>query len=337
MSRNPEIIHNGSGYSIKSDEISIWQNIEFVMVTVANAFSSGQQVTLGQRVPEPPSQYGYERTHTQEKFARKCAIKSLNAFQRYLGYCAYAAAGAHSHAPLGDFARFYNDEWVSGIYKQFDLKDPDVHILAKFLLASLWKMRTSGNHTGVVVSFQEEYSYPTVQMMQGSKVPVYVAWPGPGVNPYVQFHQHHCLNDYIPGPELFQALENPHTPQPTAAAQHTQYGPPPAAHDSRTYDHPLDYVKMRLQHIPAQFDALPENSKRSAMDRLRSALKHSSSGGATFFRFESLTVIDNQTGQEKQCWFRDRLTLHEVREYFEDPEPSHLWHVHFVYFRFSLL
>jgi len=332
MSRNPDIVHNGSGYSMKSEEISLWQNIEYVMCAIADALSSGQEVTLQQQVPELPSEYGYGRSHTMEKFARKCVIKSLNAFQRYLGYCAYAASGSQITETLGGYSKFYADAWVLGIQQKVCPKDPDIHVLVKLLLSSLWHMRAAGNHTGVVVGFQEEFDYTEVLRMYEAEVPVYVAWPGPNINPYTPFYQSHNLKTFFPEPKLFQALENPRASEPAATSQPIRYGPPPPARDSRTYDHPMDYIRQRLRDIPGELEASPR--KQAMLDRLNSALKFSGIGSAKFHRFDSIIVVDSQTGQQKERWTRNELPNHEARLCFEDCETTQLWYVRFPHSRF---
>ena len=114
---------------------------------------------LDHREPEPPSSFGYTWGHTQLKFAQKCALKSLNAFQRLLGYCTYSISGCTSLQPLSLHAAFYSDRGISELYQKLNPNNPDVHILAKLLLSMLWKMCFSGNHTGVVLAYNDNYDY----------------------------------------------------------------------------------------------------------------------------------------------------------------------------------
>lgn len=228
MSHSPEIVHDGSGYSLNEQQMLMWKNVEFVMVTVSNALSSGQIVSLEFQRPHFPSEYGYTRSHTQLKFAKKALTKSLNAFQRLLGFCAFSMNTNPTSAPLGPYGRFYSDSWVSELYKMLKFNDPDVHILAKLLLCTLWRMRVSGNYTGIVVGYNTQYDYPTVRMMFHADVPVYVAWPGPGVNPYARFRQHHALEDFVPTAKQFEALERPPIPE--------HHGVDPSPKGSQAYD-----------------------------------------------------------------------------------------------------
>jgi hypothetical protein len=329
MSSNPVIIHDGSGYSLKKEEISMWQNVEFVMLTVAKALGSRSLTPLEQQDPHPPSEYGYTRSHSQEKFARKSATKSLNAFQRLLGFCAYVAAESPSWKPIGDYRRFYSDIWVSELYDRLDPKSPDLHILAKLLLSSLWKMR--GNHTGVVVGYNEGYDYPAVSRMVEYNVPVYVAWPSRGVDPYLRFPQNKYLDEFRPKVEHFEDLEIPRSPEPataplpmTPAAYHN---PPPTLTNRVTYDNPLDYVTRRLALIPAELDSSPR--RQAMLDRLASALKHNNIGTARFYEFECVVVTDRQTGRAKVGWVRNQLGKKLGKEIFEDVDNRHLWHVCF--------
>lgn len=89
MSTDPLIIHDKSGYRLTDEEISLWRNVEYVIWTSALALQNGLCFPLEQQVPFPPSKYGYAQRHSQERFARKCALKSLHAFQRLLAYCSY--------------------------------------------------------------------------------------------------------------------------------------------------------------------------------------------------------------------------------------------------------
>ena len=330
MSRQPSIVHDKSGYRLNNEQMALWQNVEFVMSTVSKAVSSGQLISLEHREPEPPSSFGYTRGHTQLKFAQKCALKSLNAFQRLLGYCAYSIAGSNSLQPLGSYAGFYSDRGISDLYKKLDTDNPDIHILTKLLLSTLWRMRSSGNHTGVVVTYGEDYDYHAVNRMLANSVPVYVSWPGPNVNPYAQFHQHHNLKDFLPKPELFEALERPPSPQPEAVftLPAIRYGVPPAPKDKRTYDHPADYVRKRLLEIPEELERSPD--KQRMVNRLASAARLSSLGSATFFQFECTIVTDRQTGREKKCWTRASLTKSEAKDMFEATEGCNVWYVPFV-------
>ena len=328
MSANPTIIYNGSGYALKEDEINMWRNVEYIMVKVAEAAGSGQHVSLEHKLPHPPSEYGYTQTHAQLKFAKKCAIKSLNAFQRLFSYCSYAIAGALSLDPLGDHGRFYSDRVISGIYGKLDQKEPDLHVLAKLLLSSLWEKRRDRNFAGVVVNHAETYDYVAMRNMLSHGVPVYVSWPGPGLDPYAAFRQHHYLDGFRPTPEHFKRLEKPPTPKQAAAstpieAPAIRYGVPPAVRDPQTYDHPLDYIKLRLQKVEAEMKA--STNRHVMQDRLKSALRLTNVGSAKYFRFEPTTVVDKVTGREKECWVRIQLTKADAMLEFQTVENKHLW------------
>jgi len=330
MSRQPDIVHDKSGYRLNDEQMALWQNVEFVMLTVSKAAGSRQLVSLDHREPEPPSSFGYTRGHTQLKFAQKCALKSLNAFQRLLGYCAYSISGCTSLQPLSPHAAFYSDRGISELYQKLNPNNPDVHILAKLLLSTLWKMRFSGNHTGVVLAYDDDYDYSAVVRMFENRVPVYVAWPGPDANPYTRFSQHHRLEKFQPKREHFEALQSPPAPQPEAVSTlpTIHYGVPPAPKDKRTYDHPADYVRKRLQEIPEELERSPD--KQSMLSRLKSAANLSNLGSAKFFQFEPTTIIDEQTGREKRCWTRILLTKSEAMDMFEAIEGSNVWYVQSV-------
>jgi len=332
--------YDGLSYGLSKDQVNLWQNVESVMLATAKALGSGQLVSLEHQIPLPPSQYGYMRTYGQSKPAKVSLMKSLNAFQRLLAYCSYSLAGASSLDPVGeDCAQFYSDRWLSDLYNKLDLKEPDVHILAKLLLSTLWQIRTTRNFTGVVVNHAEEYDYLAVKRMLGHNVPVYVSWPDSSTNPYESFHQHHHLKRFRPTPEQFRALEPPTTPQPVmvpapvAETPTIRHDVPPTNKHPETYGHPLEYVEMRLRLIETELQQSP--NKQSLLSRLESARRFTSLGSAKYYRFECVSVIDVQTGQEKNRWTRVCLSKHDALEDFQFVKNRHLWYAHSVSFFLS--
>jgi hypothetical protein len=324
MSRTPDILYDGSGYGLCNDEKIMWQNVEYVMIKTAQAIGSGQTVSLKHKTPPNPSVYGYTRSHANVKFAKKVILKSLNAFQRLLAYCSYCIAGAPSIDPLGEkHKRFYSGAFVSDLYKKLDPREPDLHILAKLLLSSMWQMRVTRNHTGVVVDYNSPYDYVAVNTMLSHNGPVYVSWPGPGKNPYTSFFQHHNLKDFYPTPEHFKALEGP--PTPVVSTPTIRYGVPPTAKDPQIYDDPMDYIRQRLQRIPDELKRCSNEERRSMENRLAAARKFDNSKGSKYFRFEPFTVVDERTRQEENRWVRVELTKHDAAEDFENVEGRHLW------------
>lgn len=318
LSYSPDIIHDGHGYRLKPEEVTLWQNIEYTLLAVSAALSPGQLTSLNYHEPEPPSAFGYARSHSQLKFAKKCVIKSLNAFQRLLGYCSYIAAESEPFET--NRAQFYSDAWVSDLYHKLEpRRQQELHITTKRLLYTLWDVRKSRNFTGVVVGYDKEYDYPAVRRMEAYGVPVYVAWPNPESNPYIPFYQHHLLAHFLPPAELFRDLEA----VPAARTSVVRYGIPPAPKDSATYDHPMDYVRLRFEKIPAELENHPH--KQSMMDRLASARKSASLGSAQFYEFDQVTVPNKQTGQQRERWTRALLTKHQAKEWFEYAEGRHLW------------
>lgn len=312
----------------------MWQNVEYVMVAASDALTHGQLFSLDHAIPLPPSKYGYTRSHTQEKFAKKCVMKSLNAFQRLLGYCSFASAGGTLENLGGDSKKFYTDFWVSDLYKKLDAKNPDVHILTKLLVSTLWTITKARNYSGVVINYAEAYDYFAVEKMYSFGVPIYVSWPGPGPNPYRSFRQHHYLEPYFPTDEQLKTLETPpSTPTPVAQTSTIRYGVHPPAKTPKAYDHPLDYVKRRIQEIPGELARSPH--RQAMLDRLASALKLVRMGSAKYFRFESTTVFDERTGGQKVCWVREELTKHYAKEDFQSAESRNLWYA-FCPFSFSL-
>lgn len=325
----PDIIHDGSGYRLKDDEMSTWQNVEYVMDVVAKLLGSRQLVSLDHRIPHPPSRYGYTRVHTQERFARKSAIKSLNAFHRLLAYCSYCMSGVVWRESVAESRGFYAGYSDADLYKGLDEAESNLHILAKNLLSSLRDIANSRNFTGIVVNYAEDYDYRAVEHMISCGVPVYVSWPSPNSNAYARVYQRQVIKDFRPTPEQFAAWESriPHPEAPlvpTLNTPTTHCGFLPTTEPLETYAHPLDYVKLRLQNIPAELDGSP--NKQAMVDRLRSASRLVRLGSAKYFQFEAVTIIDADTGLEKTRWVREELTRHYARIGFECAYDNHLWY-----------
>ena len=336
MTYPPRVYHDGSGYSLAKEEIALWQNIEFVMHKVAGAAGHRQAVSLNHLEPASPSAFGYAKSHRMEKFARRCALKSLNAFQRLLGYCSYCMAGIISYSTLGDHGKFFTDgDLAHRFYGKFSGLSSDVYILARSLLATLRQMKDEGNHAGVVVTYRNGlYDCTAVTNMLYHNVPVYVEWPEVIGDPYRGYSQPRELDKFRPSPEAMEALRNPPMPEPAAAPIILPTAPAtrglflPAAETQEAFDHPMDYVKLRLQNIPGEISrsARPQSMK----DRLASALKHQNLGSAGFFEFNRITVVDQATGQERVRWVREKLTKADAMNFFEGVDSCRLWHVAFI-------
>jgi hypothetical protein len=178
-------------------------------------------------------------------------------------------------------------------------------------------VKATGNFAGIVLNYSEQYDYPAVQSMYRHNVPVYVSWPGPGLNPYTSYHQHQMLKRWLPSPKLFGDLKN--FPKPLETATPSLPDLSHIAHSSvenePTYDHPMDYVKRQ--------------------DRARSVRKFPL-GRAAFFRIDSHIIVDKQTGEEKEHWVHTRVTKHRAKIDFEAADPNRLWWVPLASFPPSL-
>jgi hypothetical protein len=327
MSQYPDIIHDNLGYKLKDEEIRLWANVEFVMLKTIEILQHNKLRSLVHQKPPSPSTYGYMKGHAQAIFAKKVVRKSLNAFQRLLGYCSYSMAGASSNCD-------------SDIYNRFDMNGVEVHILAKTLLATLSEIKAAANFTGIVVDYTEAYDYPAVTRMLNHGVPVYVRWPGNGrLDVYSAYHQHHNLHEFRPDPKVLDELRNP-----TPISKPLAIAPRPAIHSqrigaktSKTYNHPMEYLRQRLEEIPTEFCHLTPEKQKSAEDRLRSAREFRNMGGAKYYKFESYTIVDEETGKEKECYIRELLSKAEAKSDFEDTDNRQLWYVPLILFSPSLL
>jgi len=113
----------------------------------------------------------------------------------------------------------------------------------------------------------------------------------------------------------------------------TRYEIPITAKHTPTYDHPLDYIKLRLQNIPAELDQFPD--RQAMLDRVKSASEFPGLGFAEYFRFQTITVIDEQTGLEKIRWARIQLTGRDALQDFESVDDRNLWYAPFISLSFS--
>jgi hypothetical protein len=147
------------------------------------------------------------------------------------------------------------------------------------------------------------------------------------------------LSPWFPSPGLLKDLENipnsietathsiPSVLKPAATSTSALLVPDHAFHLSSnnqpTYNHPMDYVKQRLQRFSSEFE--PSPLKQNIQDRAQSAGTFTNIGTAGFFKFENLKLVDNRTGEEKEYWIRTRLTRHYAKLDFEDADPHELW------------
>jgi hypothetical protein len=334
MSTDPLLIHDASGYKLTDEDMSMWKNVEYIICTAIDALQAGRNLPLEHQEPLPPSRYGYTRSHSQEKFAKKSVLKSLNAFQRLLAYCSYSLAGRNwtgpgSELPLSDLQSTF-----SVVYAKLDTAAPSVHIMAKNLFSTLSDMYNYRNFTGVVLRWDQPYDFPAIHAMYHHNVPVYVTWPDRLQNPYISLHQSHYLKRWLPSPPLFEALEQtPHLPAPVNDSPNTRIHL--SVQYKETYESPMEYVNMRLQQIPTQLDRSP--NKQRMLDRLRSAQKFTSIGSAKYYCFEQVAVVDQQTGESKERWVRRLLTKHEAVVDFECTDNEQLWYGSSVSSHFCLL
>jgi hypothetical protein len=331
MSTDPTIIHGPSGYKLSDDDISLWRNVEYVISTAIRALQTDRLLPLGHQEPRPPSEYGYTRVYSQEKFSRKAVMKSLNAFQRLLAYCSYSLAGrCCSPDPLKPAGNI--EEVFSLVYQQLDQSSSGVHILAKDLYWTLHEIYSTRNFTGIVVAYSEQYNFPAVNSMYHHRVPVYISWPF-NRNPYLKFDQSFYIRRWLPLLSMVQKFEQP--PHPSGPLNNPP-NPTPLSSITykQTYDTPMDYVNKRCKEIPDELARSP--NKQSMQDRLRSAQKITSIGKASYYTFEQVTVV-SQTGEMKERWVRKLLTRHEALEHFEDVDNAELWYDHLFRFPFSFL
>jgi hypothetical protein len=110
---------------------------------------------------------------------------------------------------------------------------------------------------------------------------------------------------------------------PTAPTTHSLSLP--TAKSQETFEH---HIMLRLQQIPRE---LSRSARPQPMeDRLRSALKCQNLGSASFFGFNSVTVVDQAAGRERIRWVREKFTKADAMNLLEYVENCRLWYVVFI-------
>jgi hypothetical protein len=106
---------------------------------------------------------------------------------------------------------------------------------------------------------------------------------------------------------------------------------------SKTYNHPIEYVRQRLEEIPTEFCHLTPKKQKSAEDRLRLAHKFHNMGSAKYYKFQSYTIINEETGKEKECYICELLSKAKAKSNFWDTDNRQLRYMPLVLFSASLL
>jgi hypothetical protein len=90
--RNLPIVRSGGWYFLEPQVQQQWWRLEMALRWVANVIlSSGAALlSLGFNAGPYPSSYGYTRNHTEERFARYCAMKARDAFVPLMALCTFA-------------------------------------------------------------------------------------------------------------------------------------------------------------------------------------------------------------------------------------------------------
>jgi len=329
-----KIVRAGTGWKLRDEDIRLWSSVEFVILKIIGAAGSGQLVSLDHVTPHWPRVFGYQKLHTAERFAVRAKTASLNAFQRMLAYCSYVVANTTtleaSSTPEQLQSLLSDPERVDHLFKKVggDESDTALHVLVKFLWATLSEIQRTSNFAGIVVHNRKPYDYPTVRAMRRHGVPVYVCWDnGRKLKSYSQHHQHHILNDWAPSPDDFRALEQ-HPPsiadQPQIPVP-VRYGPLPTIKSAQRFLDPMDYVRERKPRI--ELKLATSETAQSMKSRQVSAMKFGprSHRGPHVYELERKEEVDQNTGGKIVYWERSRLDRATATTTYEDARPSQLW------------
>jgi hypothetical protein len=349
--RSAAIVRSESGWKLRDEDILHWSSVEFVMLKTINIIGRGQLSGLEHVEPDWPSTFGYKRLHSSEKFARTSKTASLHAFQRMLAYCSYCVSYAYSKGDCRNQdpdSYFNNPVMADDLLRKFgdSVAGSNVHILVKFLWATLGEVYRSRNFVGIVISYHREFFYPAMRMMATYDVPVYVRWhESLKLLSYQSYDQNHMLKEWAPRPDDFKILEAPppttdsHLPstsddRPTGGPSH--YLPPilhpGPARPKNTFANPMDYINKRKAAIKTIFDRFEATEQMKS--RQRSAAKFSGLGhrGAFVHVFERFDSVDPQTGNKSVVWGRQKLTRHEGRLTYQAASNSQLWYEPVLFF-----
>lgn len=332
-----KIISTGSGWKLRDEDILLWTSVEYVMLELIKAVTPGQLASLEHVTPSLPEKFGYKRLHRLEKFAMRAKTSSLNAFQRLLGYCSYAVASASTPAidSLREECRVLlsEPEKAGSIFEKIRAGAPntEIHVLVKFLSATLGEIRRTSNFAGILMHHRKAYDYPPVRTMHRYGVPVYVCWDNAlKLQTYSRYNQHHILNDWAPTLEAFRDVESPPLPttqtsDPPQLSAQTKYGFPPPGMPTQVFLDPMDYVRQRK--IDIQMKLSTSDRKESMRSRQASAMKFGARGrnGPAVYEFERKEEIDQGTGQKIICWERRRLDKEAASTAYECASRSQLW------------
>jgi hypothetical protein len=336
--KSARIVSTGSGWKLTDEDILLWSSVEFVMLKTIRILGARQLTSLEHVTPHWPEAFGYKRLHSTEKFASKAKVASLNAFQRMLAYCSYTISEASLPTVLAvphQYRTFLNNpDLVDELFKKFgeDSPNSDVHVLLKFLFATIGELHKTCNFVGIVVSYHREYHYPSVLAMSRYGLPVYVRWHEDAkLQSYSTYHQHHMLKDWTPTPDDFKILQHPPRHQlPSSDVVHLQtpnpVGPPhPRPKPSHIFLDPLDYVRQRSAVIEAKLT--DPNIAQSMTDRQRSAMRFGvrSYRGADVYELERSELKNPETGEETICWERRRLDRIDAQRAYDMASPTQLW------------
>lgn len=354
--KSTRIVSTGSGWKLRDEDILHWSSVEFVILRAINILGQGQLSALEHVEPHWPSSFGYKRIHTSEKNAVTAKTASLNAFQRMLAYCSYSSAYANvkqGGASLHHEIFFTNPRKVEDIFEKFgeDEVGSNVHVLLKFLLATLGEIYRTKNFVGIVVSYHREFHYPALYPMSSYGVPIYVRWHETmKLQSYDRYHQHHMLSDWVPSLEDFKILEAPlpaidsHPPSTSddspssAPMQHPppiQY--PTTAKSNVLFADPMDYIKQRKAAIQKKFES--SEATQSMKDRQKSAMKfgYRSHKGPPVYEFEPVDHVDPKTGEKSTLWKRECLTKHDAQRTYDAASAAQLWYVYSAHFSLCVL
>jgi len=336
--RSAKIVSTDLRWKLRDEDILLWSSIEFVMLKTIRVLGAGQLTSLEHVTPDWPESFGYKRSHSTEKFALRSKMACLNAFQRMLAYVSYTiseVSDSKFRALPYQYRTFLsNPHWVDDIFKKVteDSPNSDVHVLLKFLFASVGEILRTSNFVGVVVSYHKEYHYPSILAMRKSGVPIYVRWHETlKLDSYSRFHQHHMLKDWAPDLDAFSILNQP------SSTTHDLQAPDPPSFPPNTFLDPMDYVRRRTADIQLK---LTQPDRAQAMkNRQKAAMRFGTRSyrGADVYELQRKEQIDPKTRQQTVHWERRRLDRIDAQRTYDMASPSQLWHALFFFTPFLSL
>ena len=167
--RSLPIEPKGGLWGLSAELISEWDHVERSLANLHIIFQKelpGKLFSLDYRSARLPCSYGYRKLHRDEARARRCALRSRDAFAVFMGMCCYFMA---LHCPEGHL-RDKTPSWVKALDKYKVPAAWGDMLKASFL--GDWRSR----RVGVIVHMSKREWVDELPTMISHGVPIWMYW-----------------------------------------------------------------------------------------------------------------------------------------------------------------